>query len=218
MVEAPPLAPAPAVETMLNMVALLLVLSLGCSMLVPSEPGWSDEDDAFLLGGATATPSFDVVYCLMSLVVALTAALVFVMFRRKPPSFDATTQTREIVMIPSTEQPPMAVAVDVNETGIVWIQSPYSAANVRFLKSHHARWCSDRNCWYMLATSSGLDAVLERFNSCGEPSRTDAGKFKKSMCTKPCYVCPAPSPSASGNTRRRRPPSTDRRRPSHYFC
>ena len=101
----------------------------------------------------------------------------------------------------------MAVTVDVNETDIVWIQSPYSATNVRFLKSHHARWCSDRNCWYMLATSSGLDAVLERFDSCGEPSRTDAGKFKKSMCTKPCYVCPAPSPSASGNTRRRRPPS-----------
>jgi hypothetical protein len=84
-------------------------------------------------------------------------------------------QPREIMTIQSTEQPPMAVTVGVNETDIVWIQSPYSAANVRFLKSHHARWCSDRNCWYMMATSSGLDVVLERFDSCGEPSRTDAG-------------------------------------------
>ena len=64
-------------------------------MLVPSEPGWSDDDDAFYVGyhpgGATATPSFDIVYCLMALVVALPAALVFVLFRREPPSSDATT-------------------------------------------------------------------------------------------------------------------------------
>jgi hypothetical protein len=130
--------------------------------------------------GCRATPSFGFVYCLVALMAALTAALVFVMFRRKPPSSDATTQTREIVTIPSTEQPPMAVTIDVNEK-VIWIESPYSAANVKFLKSHYARWCSDRNCWYMLAASSAaaarnLDAVLERFDSCSEPSRTGAGK------------------------------------------
>jgi hypothetical protein len=172
-------------------------------------------DDVFFVGGATAPPSFDIVYCLMAIVVALTAALVFVLFRREPPSVDATTQTPAVVTIQSTEQPPMAVTVDVNETDIVWIQSPYSAANVRFLKSHHARWCSDRNCWYMLATLSGLDAVLERFDSCGEPSRTDAGKFKKSMCTRslatyvrPRHRAPAATPGVAGH----------RRRPSHCFC
>jgi hypothetical protein len=116
-------------------------------------------------------------------------------------------QTREVVAIQSTEQPPMAVEVDVNEK-IVWIESPY----VKFLKSHYARWCSDRNCWYMLAASSAaasrnLDAVLERFDRCSEPSRTDAGKFKKSKCTKPCYACPDPSSSAGGTTRHRRPQS-----------
>jgi hypothetical protein len=120
-------------------------------------------------------------------------------------------QTREIVAIQSMEQPPMAVVVDVNEK-IVWIESPYNAANVQFLKSHYARWCSDRNCWYMLAASSAaanrnLDAVLERFGRCSEPSRTDAGKFKKSTCTKPCYVCPDTSSSAGSTTRRRRPQS-----------
>jgi hypothetical protein len=47
MVDAPPPAPVPwSMETMLNLAALLLVLGLGCSMLVPSEPGWSDDDDA----------------------------------------------------------------------------------------------------------------------------------------------------------------------------
>jgi hypothetical protein len=39
-VDAPSPAPAPwSVETMPNLAALLLVLSLGCSMLVPQEPG-----------------------------------------------------------------------------------------------------------------------------------------------------------------------------------
>jgi hypothetical protein len=153
----------------------------------------------------------------MALVVALAAALVFVMFQRKPPSSDATTQTRDIVTVPSTEQPPMAVTVDVHPRPhlvekIIWIESPYIAASIKFLRSHYARWCSDRNCWYLLAASSAaaarnLDAVLERFDSCSEPSRTGAGKFKKSTCTKPCYVCPDTSSSAGGTTRRRRPQS-----------
>ena len=59
----PPMADAPippvylSVETVLNIAALLLVISLGCSMLVPSEPGWSDDDDVFFLGSATAAPA-----------------------------------------------------------------------------------------------------------------------------------------------------------------
>jgi hypothetical protein len=124
-----------------------------------------------------------------------------------PPRHPA--QPRELVKIQSTEQPPMAAMVGVDTTDIVWIQSSCNAANVRLLKSHRARWCSDRGCWYMLTTSSGLDVVLERVDSCDKPSRTGAGKFKKSTCTKPCYyVCPAPSPSAGGSyTRRRRQPS-----------
>jgi hypothetical protein len=376
MVGAPPPPVYVSVEAMLNLAALLFVISLECSMLVPSEPGWSDDDDVFFVGSATATPSFGFVYGLMALVVALATALVFVMFQRKPPLDDdamrcwicdrtghvksncpervvtsngppkvkkqrvrgpkvyvegvhtrcermvdgvrcnkhhlrrdceeqpntcaddrlslpltigtvvltpaqtakLTTeqrravvsaieisfpprlrsqpegemmdklnvwaespevldvaldtgatpsmvlsipsrqpaQTREIVAIQSVEQPPMAGVVDVNEK-IVWIESPYSAANVQFLKSHYARWCSDRNCWYMLAASSAaanrnLDAVLERFGRCSEPSRTDVGKFKKSTCTKPCYACPDTEaftwPSGAGSTTRRRRPQS----------
>jgi hypothetical protein len=55
-------------------------------------PMWKDtdtelmlSDDVFFVGGAAATPSFDIVYCLMALVVAVSAALVFVLFRREPP-------------------------------------------------------------------------------------------------------------------------------------
>jgi hypothetical protein len=86
MVDAPPPPVYMSVETMLNLAALLLVISLGCSMLVPSEPGWSDDDDVFFVGSTTVTPSFGLVYCLMALVVTLSAALVFVLVRREHPS------------------------------------------------------------------------------------------------------------------------------------
>ena len=169
-------------------------------------------------------PSSDVIYGLVVLVAVLAVALVFVLFRRKPPSSDATTQTKEAAAVSSTKQPPMAVTVNPDNQPlphivehIVWIESEYSAANVQFLRRHYARWCSDRNCWYMLAASStaahrNQRAVLERFNHCSEPSRTDDGRFKKSTCTKPCYVCNGAVhetltwPSGAGSTTRRRLP------------
>jgi hypothetical protein len=246
--------------------ALSIALMFLLTMAVPG-------DAAIVQNGADTAPSFGLVYGLMALVAALATALVFVMFQRKLPLDDGAMrcwicdrtghvksncpervvtsngppkvkkqrvrgptvyiegvharcelmvdgvrcdkhhlrrdceEQPDIVLLPRIlscspgrcpVQPPMAVTVDVHPRPhivekIVWIESPYSAANVQFLKSHYARWCSDRNCWYMLAASSAathrnLDAVLERFGRCSEPSRTDDGKFKKSTCTKPCYM------------------------------
>jgi hypothetical protein len=203
-------------------------------------PMWTDtdtelmlSDDVFFVGGATASPADSITHCLMLVVVvvASTAALLSLLLARERPR-DARQQVIEVTtdtgarrsIVPTlaqataltSEQPPMATAVESEAAGLIWIESSYSKANVQFLKSHRARWCSNRNCWYMLATSGSREVVLERFGSRSEPQPTDAGKFKKSTCTKPCYVCPAPSPCADRSyAKRRRQPSATTRR---CFC
>jgi hypothetical protein len=214
-----------SVETMLNLAALLLVLGLGCSVLVPSEPGWSEDDGAFFVGDAMVAPAYSIAHCLLVVVVvvASTAALLSILVSRerprdnRQPVIDVTTDTGghpTAVLTPAhaatltTEQPPMATMIEPEAADIVWIESPYSAANVRFLQSHHARWCSGRNCWYMLAAPHSLDVVLERFDSRSEPQPTRVGRYKKATCTYPCYKCPTPSPSTGRSySRRRRQPS-----------